>query len=158
MILEDFNSKQTELNYFAIDVNRDDVFEFSLSTPWDITTVGLTTVYEVSEDTSISGLHIGAGGTIMYLTGYTNDDIFQYSISTAWDLTSTVALTTSKSINEDGFGQSRRNLCSPDGTRMFVTDDSGEDLGQYELSTPFDVSTAGLTTSFHSGFMNPYGN
>jgi DNA-binding beta-propeller fold protein YncE len=143
---------------FATDVNADDVYEFSLSTPWDITTVGLTTVYEVSEDNSISGLHIGAGGTTMYLTGYNpNDDVFQYSISTAWDLTSTVAFTTSKSLNEDGITQPEGIYVVPDGTRLFVTDVAGEEIAQYEMSTPFDVSTAGLTTIFHSGYMNPYG-
>ena len=143
--------------FFATDVNADDVYEFSLSTPWDITTVGLTTVYVTSEDNTISGLHIGAGGTTMYLTGYSNDDIFQYSISTAWDLTSTVAFTTSKSVNEDGLAQSEGIYVVPDGTRMFVTDDAGEEIAQYEMSTPFDVSTAGLTTIFHSGFMNLMG-
>ncbi|MHA2401874.1 MAG: YncE family protein, partial [Candidatus Kariarchaeaceae archaeon] len=142
---------------FATDLNTDDVFEFSLSTPWDITTVGLTTVYITSEDTAISGLHIGAGGTAMYLTGTTFDDVYQYSISTAWDLTSTVAFTTSKSLNGDGITAPEGIYVVPDGTRLFVTDLAGEEIAQYEMSTPFDVSTAGLTTSFHSGLMNPYG-
>jgi len=143
---------------FVSDVTSDDIFEFSLSTPWDITTVGLTTVYVTSEDSAISGMHIGAGGTAMYLTGYNpNDDIFQYSLSTAWDLTSTVGLTTIKSLNEDGITQSEGIYVVPDGTRLFVTDAVGEEIAQYEMSTPFDVSTAGLTTSFHSGLNNPLG-
>jgi len=143
---------------FVSDVNTDDIFELSLSTPWDITTVGLTTVYVTSEDSAISGMHIGAGGTAMYLTGYNpNDDIFQYSLSTAWDLTSTVGLTTIKSLNEDGISNSEGIYVVPDGTRLFITDTVGEEIAQYEMSTPFDVSTAGLTTTFHSGLMNPFG-
>ena len=70
----------------------------------------------------------------MYLTGSSNDDIFQYSISTAWDLTSTVAFTTSKSVNEDSITQSEGIYVVPDGTRMFVTDDNGEEQHSMKCS------------------------
>ena len=36
----------------------------------------------------------------------------------------------------------------PDGTKMYVTGSTGDDVNEYDLSTPWDVSTASYNQNF----------
>ena len=76
--------------------------------------------------------------------GNTNAKIFQYTFSTAWDLST--GTYSSKSILISSQVSTGTGLCfSSDGSKMYVIDDGTALLNtiyQYDLSTPWDVSTA----------------
>lgn len=128
---------------FVLGIASQNVYEYDLSTAFDVSTASYNSVsFSVSsQDGSPLGFVFKPDGTKMFVAGNSNDDIFQYSLSTAWDLSTAsydnkaADITSQDTIVVDvGF--------SSDGTKMFVAGSSGEDINQYSLSTAWDVSTA----------------
>jgi DNA-binding beta-propeller fold protein YncE len=137
--------------FYVTDLTPDRVVQLTASTPWDVATLTSVGSTNLTQDTLMSGLHIGTGGTTMYTTGYANDRIYQYSLSTAWDVT-TAGFTTQFSI---GTGATTPANTQPEGiyvnpseTKVYTTSAIEDRIYEYTLSTPSDVSTASLTTSF----------
>ena len=82
-----FKSDGTKM-YF-IGTSNDAVWEYALSTAWDITTASYTTNFGIgSQDHAPSGVCFDSTGTKMYVAGEANNDIFLYNLSTAWDISS----------------------------------------------------------------------
>jgi len=82
----------------------------------------------------------------MFVIGRDGDDVNEYTLTTAFDV-STAAFVDSFSVQtEDGLPTDV--AFSSDGTKMFVVGDSGNDVGEYTLTTAFDVSTAAFVDSF----------
>ena len=123
-----------------------EVYEYNLSTPWDIT----TTVYHqnfsvATEDGSPHGLFLSTNGTNMYFSGYANDKVYQYDLSTAWDVSTAV---NSKNLSVLAQTDVPTGLFfNSTGDKMYVTDWWNDVILEYNLSTPWDVSTA----SYHQG-------
>ena len=85
-------------------------------------------------------------GSRMFVVDPSNEDVHQYTLSTAWDVTS---------ASHDGFfsvsseaSDARDVAFSADGSRMFVTDNTDDDVHQYTLSTAWDVTSASHDGSF----------
>ena len=66
----------------------DSVYQYSLSTAFDLSTVSYDSVsFSVaSQDTAPVGITFSPDGTQMYMMGLVNSKIFQYSLSIAFDL------------------------------------------------------------------------
>lgn len=128
----------------------DEVNEFSLSTPWDITTASYVRVFSVaSQDTSPEGLFFKPDGTAMYIAGNINDSIYQYALSSAWDISSasyvrSFSIASQETAPADVFFK-------PDGTKMYVLGDAGNDVNEYALSSAWDISTASYVQVFSVG-------
>ena len=121
------------------------VFQFSLSTAWDLSTASYDSVsFSVgSQDSSPAELFFKPDGTKMYVVGYgdfPNSYVYQYSLSTAWDLSTA-------SYDNVSFEVSSQEqipfvmFFKPDGTKMYIAGD-GATVYQYSLSTAWDLSTA----------------
>ena len=72
--------------YFA-----DFIYQFDLSTPWDITTAsysGNTTGrLDINPpDAAPQDIHINSSGTLLYWVGAGLDNIYIYELSTRWDI------------------------------------------------------------------------
>ena len=80
----------------------------------------------------------------LFVTDATNADITQYSLTSAFDVTSGVAFQGSAATT--GQNQPEGITFSPDGTRVFVTGTSGDDVEAFTLNSgiPFDI-TQGIT-------------
>lgn len=125
---------------------QDNLYEYSMSTAWDISTMSQT--YSVScsaQDTNSRDIYIKADGTTLFMIGSTNDSVYEYSMSTAWDL-STVSYVKSFSV------ATRENtpagiFFDPTGIYMYVVGEAGNDINTWELSTAWDISTATYTTA-----------
>ena len=84
-------------------------------------------------------------GTKMFVIGDVGNDINEYTLSTAFDIS-----TASNDGDDAGFsvssdGRYPTDMFSNDGTQMFVLDNTNDEINQYALSTPFDISTATST-------------
>lgn len=67
-----------------MDTGRDEVLEFQLSTPYDISTAVFVNTLDVSKQTLQGrGLSINATETSVYVTGRNEGKIFQYDLSTS---------------------------------------------------------------------------
>jgi len=142
-----FKSDGTKM--YMVGSANDTVFQYSLSTAWDVSTASYDDKYkDVSgEETSPFGVFFKSDGTKMYMVGSANDTVFQYSLSTAWDVSTASYDTKSKDVSsEDGtpFGVSFK----PDGTKMYIMGYANDTVYQYSLSTAWDVSTASYDSKY----------
>ena len=130
---------------YVVGLDGDDVNEYNLSTAWDITTASYNQNFSVAtQDTLPVGISFKPDGTKMYIAGNSSDAIHEYSLSTAWDV-STASYSQSFSVSAQDT-QTSDVFFKPDGTVMFVTATSGDEVNMYTLSTAWDISTASYTS------------
>ena len=134
--------KPDGLKMYFVGSTNDSVYQYTLSTAWDVSTASYDSVsFSVaSQDTTPNGLTFKPDGTAFYILGNANDTVYQYSMSTAWDLSTASYDSKSFSVSAQetiGSGISFK----PDGTKMYISGDT-DDVFQYTLSTAWDVSTS----------------
>lgn len=126
---------------YMVGSTGDEVNQYSLSVPWDITTATYTQVFSVAtEDTLPADLVFKPDGTRMFIVGSTNDRVYQYNLSTPWDISTATYIQFFAIGGQEGTptGLSFK----PDGTRMYVIGSAGDDINEYSLSSAWDISTA----------------
>lgn len=155
--LEDIFFKPDGTVMYISERATDKVYQYNLSTAWDITTATSDTDFTTSgQDGTIRDMFISSDGLNFYFVGDSSDSVYQYTLGTAWDI-STASFVRNFSISAKEttpFGLDFKS----DGTRMFVTGYSSDSVHQYDLSTAWDISTASFTQSFSlatSGHLNP---
>jgi len=99
-----------------------------------------------AQDTNPHGIFFKPDGLKMYILGFDGDDINEYSLSTAWDIT-TASFVQSFSVSTQE-ATPLSFFFKPDGTKMYVTGYTGDDVNEYNLSTAWDVSTASFVQNF----------
>ncbi|MGW8123055.1 Ig-like domain-containing protein, partial [Roseivirga echinicomitans] len=135
-------SKMFVMGNIGVDIN-----EYTLSTAFDVSTAvyaGDAERFSVaSQDTSPRSLAFNKDGTKMFVMGVSGDDINEYTLSTGFDVS-----TATYAGDAERFSVSAQETIpnsfafNNDGTKMFVTGTTGDDINEYTLSTGFDVSTA----------------
>jgi DNA-binding beta-propeller fold protein YncE len=129
-----------------------DVNEYALSVAWDISTATYTTVFSVAgQDTSPQGMYFKSDGSTMYVVGLANDKVYEYSLSTAWDISS-ASYVRDFSVSTQELTPTGISFKS-DGTQMYVIGSISDNVNQYALSTPWDISTASYQKAFYVGRM-----
>lgn len=113
----------------------------------DISTASYTQNFSVSaQDTTPRGLFFKPDGTKMYVMGGAGDDVNEYNLSTAWDI-STASYLQNFSVSSQESNPTDVSF-NPDGTKMYVSGDTGNDVNEYSLSTAWNISTASYTQNF----------
>jgi sugar lactone lactonase YvrE len=126
---------------------NDSVYEYSLSSAWDISTASYVQSFSVAtEEISPQALFFKPDGTKMYVIGTSGDDVNEYDLSTAWDISTASYLQNFSVATEETSPIGISFL--DDGTKMYVIGSTGDDVNQYDLSTPWDVSTASYVQNF----------
>jgi len=134
-----FKSDGTKM--FVLGDSGNDVNEYDLSTGWDISTASYSQNFSVgTEETTPTGLFFKPDGTKMYVCGTSGDDVNEYDLSTAWDV-STASYSQNFSVSAQE-ATPKDVFFKTDGTVMFITGTTGDDINRYTLSTAWDVSTA----------------
>ncbi len=140
-----FNNDGTKM--FIAGLQGLDINEYTLSSAFDVSTASFVDSFSVSsQDSAIRDVEFNADGTKMYVVGDTNNSIYEYHLSTAFDV-STASYDSTFSVAAQETNPSGMAF-NTDGTKMFVLGRSGDDVGEYALSTGFDISTASFTDSF----------
>lgn len=149
-------------NMYVIGTTADNVTQYSLSVAWDISTSTYVQQFYVGAQEAIpSGFDFSPDGTKMFITGSASDNVHRYDLSTAWDI-STASYVQSVSVAAQETAPYTVKF-KTDGTKMYVAGITGDDINQYALSTPWDVTTASFEYSKYpySGnstqVSNPYG-
>ena len=123
------------------------VDEWDLSTAWDISTASYNQEINLGGGlTQPKGLFFKPEGDKLYIPDSSGDDINEYTLSTSWDI-STAAYSQSFSVSSQDTSPTSVFL-KPDGTKMYVLGDSGNDVNEYDLSTAWDISTASYSQNF----------
>lgn len=143
--------KSDGTKFYLIGTTGDDLNEYTLSTPWDLTSMSFVTnkAFPTSADTTPTGVYFKDDGTKVYVTGSTSDVIRQYDVSVAWDLGSATL------TYEGSFSVATQDAVptglffKPDGTKMFHLGYNSDKIHEYHLDTPWDI-TAGIGTTVSS--------
>ena len=147
--------KPDGLSMFIMGGTNDTVFQYTLSSAFDISTASYASksFSVTSQDTSPNGLWFKPDGTVMYVVGSTNDTVFQYTLGTAWDVSTASYASISFSVASQETVPNQVNL-SADGLTMWITGTTGDDINEYTLGTAWNVSTAVFVNSFYVGFQD----
>jgi len=128
---------------YILGVNTDTIYQYTLSTGWDVVTAIYEGVYKSvnAQDTTPQGTAFSPDGDKLYVVGWTNKKIFQYELGVSWDISS--AVYSSKFALVSGETSNPRDVYfSSDGTKMYLVSSPEDYVYQYTLTTPWDVSTA----------------
>ena len=118
------------------------IFQYNLSSAWNISTATYASksLSTSGQDTTSRGIAFKDDGTKVYMVGITNDSIYQYSLSTAWDIST--GTYESKSLVVSGRENNPQAIYfKNDGTSVYVVGDTNDRIDQFNLSTPWDIST-----------------
>jgi len=140
-----FSSDGTK--FFIAGYIGNDVGEYSMSTAWDVSTASYVDAFSLSSQTGqgVMGLEFNTDGTKMFVVSYANDSVHEYTLSTGWDVSTSSYVDAFSFSSQDT--EPRGLEFSNDGTKMFMTGDTGNDINEYTLTTGFDVSTASYVDS-----------
>ena len=125
---------------YGVGVAPQEVKQFPLGTPFDISTVaGVTNTLTIQTSGNLSGLAFGEVGKRLYMIGAFGS-VDQYDISVAWDLSTATWLQT---LAPGVFTSTVDGMAiSPDGQTIITSDHVSEAVDTYTLGTPWDISTA----------------
>jgi DNA-binding beta-propeller fold protein YncE len=138
-----FKSDGTKM--YVIGYTNDNVYEYDLSTAWDISTASYNQSFYIAlQESNPNGLTFKDDGTKLYVVGQTNDKVTQYELSTAWDIStaSWVEPDTDYFACASNTGIPQGLFFKPDGTKLYLIDSLDDDIDEYNLSTAWDLGTA----------------
>lgn len=115
------------------------IIQFSLSTAWDLSTRAVVQTEVVPSVTYIEAMFFKPDGLKMYLVDGTPDTVREYDLSTAWDISTSTFLQLFDTTAQDSAPTGM--YFNPDGTKLFLTGDTGAEVNEYNLLLPWNVST-----------------
>lgn len=118
------------------------VFQFSLSTAWDLSTVNYDNVsFDFSgQDSLIQGIDFRNDGSKLFLSGSGNNNIYQYSLSTAWDISTASYDSVSLSITSQDSTVGSFGFRRDTGSKLFVAGQANDTVFSYSLSPGTDIA------------------
>jgi len=126
---------------------NDSVYQYALSTAFDISTASFSQSFSVSSQDGVpAGLVFKPDGSQLFVVGRGNSSVFQYGLSTAYDI-STASFSQSFDVSSQD-GRPEGLDLNPDGSQLYVVGRGNDSVYQYGLSTAFDISTASFSRSF----------
>jgi len=127
-----FSSDGTKM--FVVGFSGDDVNEYTLGTPFDVSTASFVDSFSVTaQDIAPLGLAFSSDGAKMFVVGNIGDAIYEYTLSTPFDV-STASFVDSFSVTAQETLPTGLAFSS-DGTKMFVVGRDGLDVNEYTLTT-----------------------
>ena len=136
---------------FVIGVTNDTVYEYTLTTGFDLTTASAspTASFSVGSDlTQPTGMIFNHDGAYLYVIGNTSEKIFQYELSTGFDITTANSTAINEFLVSGELDNPHGLTFSPDGKKVFIAYDditegqaTTDSIHEYTLSTSWDIST-----------------
>jgi sugar lactone lactonase YvrE len=141
--------KSDGLKMYTLGDNFDEVYQYTLSVAWDVSTATYDTVYYELSSTPINvrSVFFKSDGSSLYVADISSDNVSQHNLSSSWDIST--ASFSSKILPLSRESATMVSLFfKDDGTKMYTVEYSSRSVSQYSLSTAWNVSTATYDTSF----------
>lgn len=146
-----FNDDGTKM--YTLGDQYADVYEYDLSTPWDIYTAsyyqlfnGMLTTSSVYENTP-TGMAFKPDGTKIYIVGQSTDRVHEYGLSTAWDITT---MSWSAQFTILGYDSIVEDITfNDDGTKMYIIGRGSDEINEFHLGTAWDITSASYYQQFY---------
>jgi hypothetical protein len=133
---------------YILGQTNNSVFQYTLSTPWSVATASYDSIsFSVAtQETSPTSVSFKPNGLSMYVVGTASDSVNQYTLSTAWNVSTATFLQSFSIAGQEG--NSSGLAFTGDGSRMFVSGNTGDDVNVYDLTTPWNISTSASVGAF----------
>ena len=125
--------KPDGLKMYITGFTFDRVYEYNLSTAWDVSTAVFAQNLNVgAQEIGPTGLFFKLDGLKMYVSGFDGLDVNEYNLSTAWNI--------STAVFEQNFSFSAQDTAprglflKPDGLKMYITGQAGDNVYEYDLT------------------------
>lgn len=132
--------------FYMIGATNDRVHQYSLSTPWDISTATYDSVFVsvTSIESTPTDLFFKDDGSILYVVGNNRSRIYEFSLGTAWNVGTATHNFKSYSSNEvSGFDATVTGIFfKPDGSKSYHVGTGGDTVTEHVLATPWDISSS----------------
>ncbi len=145
-----FNNDGTKM-FVVNHANRRSVDYWSLTTAFDVSTASFDGLYSlIGKEQRANSIAFNNDGTRMFIAGVGNNSqerVHEFSLDTPYDLSSGVTHVNTEDMSSyhdyiDGV------TFKDDGTKMYTIDSETEQISQFKLTTPYDVSTLSLEGTF----------
>jgi DNA-binding beta-propeller fold protein YncE len=124
---------------YVIGSTGDAVYEYDLSTAWNVTTASYLQNFSVTaEEASPTSIFFKPDGLKMYVIGSSGDEVNEYDLSTAWDVTSASYLQNFSVSPQEASPQGL--FLKPDGTKMYILGAAGDAVWQYSTGFAGDAT------------------
>jgi len=120
------------LKMYVIGFTGDAVYEYDLSTAWDVSTTSYVQNFSVAaQETNPTGVFFNPNGFKMYVIGSSGDDVNEYDLNSVWDVsTASYVQNFSVSLEETS---PQDVFFKPDGTVMYVVGSASDAVWAYSL-------------------------
>jgi len=135
--------KPDGLKMYSLGNTNDSVYQYSLSTAWDLSTASYDSVsFSVASQVGTpADLAFNDSGTKMYVLNAGDSSVYQYTLSTAFDLsTASYDSVSFSAASQDS--EIHAMVLKVDGTKFYLLGRGNDTIYQYSLSTAYDLSTA----------------
>lgn len=133
---------------YVVGVLNDKVYQYSLSTAWDISTASYGTIFfsVAIQETNPTGISFSLDGTKMYVVGNASDNVYQYALGTAWNVSTAVysGIAFSTATQDTNVSDIYIN---PQGTKMYLLGNINRRVYEYNIVTAWDLSTSTFVSS-----------
>ena len=124
---------------FVVDYIRDSVNEYTLSVPFDASTLTFVDATSIrAQEDDPRSVAFSNDGTKMFVMGVIGDDINEYALSVPFDASTRTFVDATSISSEETFPTGM--VFSNDGAKLFVVGWTNH-VNEYALSVPFDAST-----------------
>ena len=139
--MADLYFRNDGLKLYTIGQADDRVYEYTLTTAWDISTASNVAAFSVAaQEAQPTNFSFDSTGLKMYVVGVNTNNVHEYTLNTAWQV-NTASFATSFSTSFAGLGISTLEF-KPDGTIFYIIGQADKIIQQYSLTTPWQINTA----------------
>jgi sugar lactone lactonase YvrE len=136
---------------YVIGTNTDRVYEYTLSTPWQVNTasnigVSVATTSGGTSETAPAAVTFRPDGSSYYIIGTGADRVKRYDMTTPWQVNTAAYYSQSAAIT--AIETTPAGLFfHPAGSKMFVVGSTNDQIREYDLATAWDPATITLVDS-----------
>ena len=138
--------KPDGIKMYVVNFSGDTVREYDLSVAWDISSASYLQFFSLGNTSAPGGIFFKPDGTKMYIADSNFNSVREYNLSSAWDVSSASHNQNFSVASQDGFITDV--FFKPDGTKMYVVGLLTDAVYEYNLSTPWDVSSSTYLQNF----------
>jgi hypothetical protein len=136
--------KPNGLSMYVVGSTGDAVYQYTLSTAWNVSTATFLQSFSVSgQEASPNGMTFTGDGSRMFVIGATGDDVNVYNLTTPWDISTSVFVSVFSVASQDTAPGDL--YIKPDGTKMYVLGNTNDTVFQYTVPS-IDIQLTGPTS------------
>ena len=152
----DVTFKPDGTKMYMVGLTNDRVYQYTLSTPWDLSTATYDSVsFLVSgQEPDPYQVAFKPDGTKMYVLGSTNNRIYQYTLSIPWDISTA-------SYDDINFSTASQDIqpygldFKSDGTKMYIMGLNSDRVYQYSIASTTPIIIWPTNISWENGSTAP---